>query len=84
LRDLAVLQSFRAQVQAALVVFGECLEDGAQLLLCLAECKLFFCVVARVGMPGQDLLAIEISRNCLVCSPPLQSKVVRDAKEPAI
>ena len=37
-----------------------------------------------VTWKGQDLLAIEVSRNCLVCSPPLQSKVVRDAKEPAI
>ena len=84
LRDLAILQSFRTQVQAALVLFGECLEDGAQLLLRLAERKLFFCVVARVRMAGQDFFTIQVSGNRLVCSPPLQRKVVSDAKKPAI
>jgi hypothetical protein len=71
LRYLAVLQSFCAQVQATLIVLRERLEDSAQLLLRLAERKLFFRVVTGVRMLGQNLLSIPVPCNCLVCRSPL-------------
>ena len=54
--DLAVLQSFGAQIEAALILFGKRFEDRMQALLRLAEQEFLLCIESldTVAGPGRS------------------------------